>query len=107
MLPQPVSQTVSPLLLAQIDALTTDRIDRSTNLQKLLTATKGRPDAPVNYDEIENSLEALPESLDKVMLQNALAELRQAQKAAEESINSLEVYLYQVAIKALLSSPVN
>lgn len=103
MFPQSFNQQVSPLLLAQLDALTTDRIDRSTRLQQLLMATKASSDTPVNYDQIENILEALPESLDKLMLHTALAELQQAQKAADESINSLEDYLYQVT----LSNPSN
>jgi hypothetical protein len=98
MLPQSFNKQVSPLLLAQLDALTTDRIDRSTRLQQLLMATKASSDTPVNYDQIENILEALPESLDKLMLHKALAELQQAQKVAHESMNSLEDYLYQVTL---------
>jgi hypothetical protein len=98
MFPQSFNQQVSPLLLAQLDALTTDRIDRSIRLQKLLMATKAFSGTPVNYDQIENILKALPESLDKVMLHQALAELQQAEKAAHESINSLEDYLYQVTL---------
>ncbi len=98
MFPQPASQKLSPLLLAQLDAIATDRISRATKLQNLLMAIHAPPDAAVNYDQIDNLLEALPESPDKVMLQKALAELRQAQMAANESINSLEAYLYQVAI---------
>lgn len=99
MFPQPLNnQKVSPLLLAQLDALTTDRIDRSTRLQQLLMATKASSDAAVNYDQIENMLQALPESLDKLMLQQALSELYQAQNMAHESINSLEDYLYQVTL---------
>ncbi|HEY9609029.1 hypothetical protein [Allocoleopsis sp.] len=98
MFPQSFNQQVPPLLLAQLDALTTDRIDRSTRLQQLLMATKASSDTPVNYDQIENILEALPESLDKLMLYQALAELQQAQKVAHESMNSLEDYLYQVPL---------
>jgi hypothetical protein len=99
MFPQALNnQKVSPLLLAQLDALTTDRIDRSTRLQQLLMATKASSDAAVNYYQIENMLQALPENLDKLMLQQALSELHQAQNMAYESINSLEDYLYQVTL---------
>ncbi len=98
MIPPSFSQQVTSLLLAQLDALTTDRIDRSTRLQELLTAMNAPANAPVNYDQIESILEALPESLEKRILHQALLELQQAQKVAYESITSLEDYLYQVTL---------